>query len=319
MSRPPRTVFPDACYHITARGNNREDIFREDQDRGYFIKLLSQAGPRYQLRILAFCLMTNHYHLFLRTPEANLPPAMQWLNSTYAIRFNWRYQHCGHLFQGRYQSVMIQSHAHWLHLSKYLHLNPVRAGMVKDPGDYSWSSFLDYTRTRPRFSWLHPEEVLAAYGSDPGRARRYRLECLALAGKPSGFWEQYRREISAGALGGGKGSSETRGGPNAQNLSSACPRFSSLTFDPGQEISRIADAFSLQPADLLGKRQHSLARQAAYYHLFENCGLTTTQIGSRMGVSQAAVSQGAKRFRELLGNSDALKEKMRRLGSELKL
>src|SRR3972149_4422755 len=96
MARPWRVCFPEAAYHVTARGNNRQAIFLDDADRRGFLDLLAEAAPRFNLRIIAFCLMTNHYHLFLRTPDANLSRAMHWLNATYTIRFNRRRRRHGH-------------------------------------------------------------------------------------------------------------------------------------------------------------------------------------------------------------------------------
>ena len=171
MARPWRVQFPGAVYHVMARGNDRQDIFLEDSDRLDMIDLLSRAASRFKLDIFSFCLMSNHYHLFMRTREPNLARAMQWLNGSYTNRFNRSHSRSGHLLQGRYKSVLVTDEAHWLHLSIYIHLNPVLAGMVEKPTDYEWSSCRDFTRIKKRFDWLQPDDLLASYGHND-RTRR---------------------------------------------------------------------------------------------------------------------------------------------------
>src|SRR4030042_175007 len=107
MARPWRLQFPEAIYHLASRGNNRQAIFLDDDDRRTFLDLLGQAAPRFHLTIFAFCLMTNHYHIFLRTAKPNLAAAMHWLNCTYTMRFNRRHRRLGHLLQGRYKAVVV--------------------------------------------------------------------------------------------------------------------------------------------------------------------------------------------------------------------
>ena len=173
MSRPWRIQYEDAVYHISVRGNNRQAIFLDDEDRSHFLGLLPRAIERFRLQIFAFCLMDNHYHLFLRTPKANLSQAMHWVNGTYTGYFNWRHQRDGHLLKGRYKSVLVTDETHYLHLSMYVHLNPVRAGMVEDPAQYQWSSFTDYIAIKPRFNWISRDEILDNYGGRLTRHRRY--------------------------------------------------------------------------------------------------------------------------------------------------
>ena len=123
-------MFPDAVYHVTSRGNRRQDIFIDDFDRRDFLDRLGRASVRYNLRIHAFCLMSNHYHLFLRTPEPNLADAMRWINSGYALRLNRRHRQSGHVLQGRYKAALVIEQAHWINLSFYVHLNPVLPGSL---------------------------------------------------------------------------------------------------------------------------------------------------------------------------------------------
>ena len=126
MARPLRIERAGSWYYLTACGNERRDIFRDDDDRLKFLALLETWVERYRLRLHAYVLMNNHYHLLAETVEANLSQAMQWLNVSYSVWFNRRYQRVGHLLQGRFQGIVVDWEQWGLELSRYLHLNPVR-------------------------------------------------------------------------------------------------------------------------------------------------------------------------------------------------
>ena len=131
MSRAWRIEYPGALYHVLSRGNERRDIFVDDDDRCMFLDTLGEMVERFELDIAAYVLMGNHYHLLLRTHRANLSKSMQWFGVTYTNRFNSLNSHSGHLFQGRFKSMIVQNDAYLLRLSYYIHRNPVRAGMVE--------------------------------------------------------------------------------------------------------------------------------------------------------------------------------------------
>lgn len=308
MSRPWRIQYPEAIYHVASRGNNRQRIFLDDEDKRLFLDTLAAAISRFDLHLFAFCLMDNHYHLFLRTPQGNLSRAMQWLNGTYTVRFFRGHGRGGHLFQGRYKAVIVLDEEHWLHLSIYLHLNPVRAGMAQDPGDYEWSSFRDYTRGRSRFEWLKPGAVLAQYGESPaGQKRRYRKECLELAGKAGSWWEGIR---SAVVLGTAEQVEELvkKYGPAGKRK--AVPDYAQArreTVAVERELERVAEACRVKREELLRRRRNFPARLLAYYHLVENCGLGVTEVGELLGVSAMAVSLGVRRWGERLEKEPELK------------
>jgi len=314
MPRPPRIQFPGAIYHLTSRGNNRQAIFLDDADRTAFLDLLSRSRDRFNFRIFAFCLMTNHYHLFLRTPEPNLAVSLQWLNSTYSARFNRRHHRSGHLFQGRYQAVLIVDEAHWFHLSMYLHLNPVRAGLVDDPADYEWSSFRDFTRAKSRYPWLAADEVLAGYGSSGTSSRRhYRQECLGLAGRPANFWEEIRNKLLSDT---GEFIKKWAGEKAAAGNGLAVPIFRNearAEVDPPAELRRVEEIFGQAVESSRRGRKGSLARLAAYYHLVEHCGASVSQTAKWLGVVPSSVSQGLARFTEKVSKDRDLRKKVEAL------
>ena len=174
MARPLRIEYPGAFYHVTSRGNEKKDIFKTVADREKFLFYLASACARYGAEIHAYCLMTNHYHLMLETPFGNLSLAMKYINSSYTTYFNIKSKRVGHLLQGRYKAILVEADAYAAELSRYIHLNPVRAGMVKSPEEYPWSSCRFYTEGGEPL-WLTTRFILGYFGTEvPESRRKYR-------------------------------------------------------------------------------------------------------------------------------------------------
>jgi len=150
MGRQLRIEYPGAYYHVTARGNERKDIFKSNRDREKFLGYLESAVERYGALIHVWCLMNNHYHLLMETPQGNLSQVMQHINGAYTNYFNTKRKRSGHLFQGRYKAILIEADEYAVELSRYIHLNPVRIGAVADPMHFRWSSCADYSNYRHR-------------------------------------------------------------------------------------------------------------------------------------------------------------------------
>jgi REP element-mobilizing transposase RayT len=141
MPRPLRLEVAGGVYHITARGNRRQAIFGDDIDRRRFLDLFDAALRRHKWRQRAYCLMSNHYHLFIETPEPTLSTGMHYLNGVYAKKFNERHVVDGHLFEARFGSELIETEAHFGEVLRYVAFNPVRAGLCEHPADWPWSSW----------------------------------------------------------------------------------------------------------------------------------------------------------------------------------
>ena len=165
MPFPPRIQYSGAWHHVTNRGADRQDIFRDRADRECFIELLERSAARYKLEVHAFCLMGNHYHLLARTPELTLDRAMQYQSSVYTRWFNRRHRRDGPLFRGRYHSKLIEDDAHLLGTSRYIHRNPLELG-VTDLERYAWSSYSVYTGSRRRYPWIVTADTLAILGGN---------------------------------------------------------------------------------------------------------------------------------------------------------
>jgi REP element-mobilizing transposase RayT len=179
MPRKLRVEFPGAIYHVLNRGDRREAIFRDDLDRGRFLESLAEAGSKTGWEVQAYCLMPNHFHVVIETPQPNLVAGMTWLLGTYTSRFNHRHKVCGHLFSGRYKSLLVSGEGGYLRtVCEYVHLNPARAQLLslEDPlRSYSWSSFPEYLKPpSQRVGWLRVERVLGEYGipKDSAAGRR---------------------------------------------------------------------------------------------------------------------------------------------------
>ncbi len=172
MARPLRIQYPGAVYHVISRGNERKRIVRDDRDREKRLDWLRRAVETYGWQLHSFVLMDNHEHLFLETPLANLAAGMQYLNGSYTGYFNRRHRRAGHLFQGRYQGHLVEEEGYFLQISRYIHLNPVRAKMVGDPDEYRWSSFSGYVHSARQVPWICYEKVLGEFDQDAAGARR---------------------------------------------------------------------------------------------------------------------------------------------------
>jgi putative transposase len=182
MPRPPRLEFPGAHYHVINRGNYRADVFLDTGTRAAFVDALQEAATKQGWRVHAWAVMRNHYHLALETPRANLVEGMQWLQGTFAMRFNYRRDERGHLFQGRYKSLLVEPGDHLGALCHYIHLNPVRAGVcsIEDLASWRWTSLHWMMNPVRRPEWYDPEPALREAGgcTDSPEGRRQYVAYL---------------------------------------------------------------------------------------------------------------------------------------------
>lgn len=175
MARPLRIEYEGAVYHITSRGNARQDIFLDDGDRSGFLKILGDVVERYNWICHAYCLMANHYHLLIETPDANLSRGMRQLNGVYTQAFNRRHDRVGHVMQGRYKAILVQKGSHLLELVRYIVLNPVRAKLVSRPRDWRWSSYRMTAGELALPQFLTTDWILAQFDQERDKAvKEYR-------------------------------------------------------------------------------------------------------------------------------------------------
>jgi len=170
MARPLRVEYPGAYYHVINRGNYQEKILKNDRDREKFLQYLEKASERFSITFHTYCLMSNHFHLLVETPEPNLSVAMQWIMVSYATYFNRKRDRHGHLFQGRFKAILIDADEYLKHLSRYIHLNPVRAKMVSAPSEYKWSSYPTIIGKTKEPEWLESTWLLSQFGTKRNQA-----------------------------------------------------------------------------------------------------------------------------------------------------
>ena len=199
MARPLRLEFSGALYHVTSRGDGREDIYGAAGDRRMFLDLLAGVWGRFNWTIHAYCLMTNHYHLLVETPDGNLAKGMRELNGVYTQRFNRVHARVGHVFQGRYKAILVQKDAYLLELARYVVLNPVRARMVRTQGEYPWSCYRAMIGEEAPPEWLETRSILGAFGATESEAVEGYVRFVAEGeGQPSP-WKQLKQQVFLGS------------------------------------------------------------------------------------------------------------------------
>ena len=216
MSRPLRIQYPGAYYHVMNRGISRAKIFSTDDDYGMFLEALKESSKFFGIKVIAYCLMTNHYHLLVQTPKANLSRAMRHVCGVYTQRYNRLHKKDGPLFRGRYKAILIQEDEYLKHLVRYIHLNPVQANLVQDPKEYVWSSHGHYLKTKDE-TWLFVRDALGFFASKIPAAKNAYLEFIrdgidpktkaffALKNQPSIFGDaEFVEEIKEKYLSGDK-------------------------------------------------------------------------------------------------------------------
>ncbi len=194
MARSLRIQYPGAWYHVTCRGNERAPIYQDGRDKKRFLKTLEESVEIFHVEVHCYTLMSNHFHFLLKTPEANLSRFMQRFNTAYTTYYNLRHHRSGHLYQGRYKSILVEADEYLLELSRYIHLNPVRVDTHQDNSiekkaqilkNYIWSSLHGYISLKRRNHFIHYEEILGYMGGDnrKGRERYREFVVKGLAGK----------------------------------------------------------------------------------------------------------------------------------------
>jgi len=198
MSRPLRLEYENALYHVTSRGDRRENIYDDDEDRIKFLSIFESVIKRFNWLCHAYCLMDNHYHLLIQTPDANLSQGMRQLNGVYTQSYNRKHQIMGHLFQGRYKAIHVDEDAYLLELSRYIVLNPVKANMVEQPEDWRWSSYQSMIGSVKRPKWLAVDGILIQFNKNRKKAIDSYHQFVIEGIKNGPIWQQVKRQVYLG-------------------------------------------------------------------------------------------------------------------------
>ena len=292
MSRPLRIEYPGAFYHVTSRGNERKMVFQSTRDREKYLAYLESAHDRYGAIIHVYCLMGNHYHLLLETPRGNLSRVLHHINRAYTTYFNIKRGRSGHLFQGRFKGILVEKDAYCKELSRYIHLNPVRAGMVKSPSEYPWSSYRCFIGKDKKPDWLTTELVLGDFGGEGRKGYRGYREYVERA-ETEELESPFKRVIASTFL----GSEEFINWIRTEYLEKKeidrrnIPSIKKVLKGPSlEEIERAV-------VKVMGKN-HTLYKKMCIYLSHQYSGMRLDEIGTYFGLKGSAVSQLSRRFKE---------------------
>jgi REP element-mobilizing transposase RayT len=321
MARPLRVEYPGAFYHVINRGNHREKIFKSARDHEKFIQYLEKAAERFALIIHTYCLMGNHYHLLIETPEPNLSMTMQWLNVSYATYFNHKQNRSGHLFQGRFKAILIDADAYLSHLSRYIHLNPVRAGIVNAPEQYRWSSYSAIVGEQMPPKFLKTNWLLSNFGKNKEEARKSYREFVE--GVDINTLKDPSKKLAGGFILGDTDfvnwvketflckRDDEKEIPQLRKLK---PRVA-----PEIIVEHVSEAFNIEVAKIQKKgSKRNKAREVAIYLGRELSRLSCNELGDFFGgVSGALITMMNRRITQEIDRNRQLKNKIEKIKDQI--
>ena len=309
MPRSKRVDMANGVYHVTNRGVDRRNIVADNNDRMNWFRRLDEAATRYAWRVFAYALLDNHFHVFLRTPQPNLSIGMRDFQGDFAADFNRRHQRAGHLFQGRFHPVVVDAESHALELTRYIHLNPVRAGITRNPHADPWSSFRWYMDSRKAPNWLDWQTVLAQSTTHVATARiAYREFVLA------GLTETLSNPIDAASDDGILGSDEF-----IANVRVALGWKGECGVTPRDVVTKVAAAMQVSPETVCERGRHqNMAREVAMLLCRENCSAGLEELAALFGgVFRSAVTDATRRCREKCKADAAFREFVERVRGDV--
>ncbi len=319
MGRKPRVHFSGALYHVISRGNQRQALFRSDRDRSRYLELLSHYQKRYEFRLYAYVLMGNHIHLLLEAGEIGLPKIMQGLQQSYTLYFNHKYGLLGHLFQGRYKAFLCDRDSYLLELVRYIHLNPVRSKLTKDPALYHWSSHRSYLGEGSEdCCWVDTAWVLSQFSRNRSAAlRRYRQ--FVLEGIGAGHREDLYAVKEQRYLGNDDFVERV-----SRKVQTEEARPIRVTLNQIEEAVRTQYDLSLEQLRSRSKERRGSFGRLLVAYLGRRLGATSlNDVGKRYGRDQVSLSLGLKRLEQEIVKDADLRQSvdglMVRLGKRGKL
>ena len=288
-------------YHVTSRGNEQKEIFKSISDREKFLSYLESATERYGASIHAYCLMDNHYHILIETPFGNLSKIMQHINGAYTSYFNRKQERIGHLFQGRYTAILVEADAYAKELSRYIHLNPVKAGIVKKPEQYHWSSFLYYAINQKAPHWLHRDFILGYFNNKEKYAMKMYYDFVNMLLVQE--YESPLANLPHSCILGSKDFTKKIKDNFLRNrqIDRELPELKKTINRPGLDLIE-------QVVDSVFETDEKLARQVKLFICHNYSGNKLRQIGDHFGISESAVTQASGRIRAKQENEKSLKK-----------
>lgn len=310
MSRPLRVNFPGAFYHVTSRGNEKKPIYKSKRDRQKYLEYLESASARYNVVIHAYCLMNNHYHLLIETPSGNLPQIMRHINGAYTTYFNFKRGRTGHLFQGRYKAILVEMDEYAKELSRYIHLNPVRANIFETPDEFEWSSYNFYIGRKKSPAWLCRDFILGYFGKKIKEAQQnYKQFVTSLLNEE---YDSPLKEVTGSLL---LGSEEFVKTVKTRYLSDRQPERDLPAIR--QLIQRITLPQIMEVVDSITGDKFLQNRNLKIYLCRKHTGEKLKTIGEYFGIGDSAVSQSSKRFEDKIKKDKRLKKVVEKIERKL--
>jgi len=312
MARALRLSFENAFYHIIARGIRKENIFYSDKDKKVFLDKINETFEKYFFICYAYCLMDNHYHLFIQTPIVNISEGMHYLNTSYANWFKAKYKLTGPIFQGRYKSILIDADSYALVLSAYVHLNPLRAGMVKELEDYSFSSFLDYIGTKkPVIRRLDTSLILSSFSDNTEQAQKmYKQFVLDNREMLSPLKDTFKG-IALGSDAFIKKITE-KIRSIVENREIKETKFAA-TYSLDKIIKTVSDYFNINKSEIFKKKRGNIYRQLTLYLIKRYTDLPLREIGELFNMDYTSVSMMVKRFEKKINTNKEMLEMFKKV------
>ncbi len=312
MARALRIKFPGAFYHVTSRGNERKAVFKSKRDREKFLEYLESATLRYDARSHAYCMMDTHYHLLLETPSGNLPQIMRHINGAYTTYFNVKRDRSGHLFQGRYQAILVDIDEYAKELSRYIHLNPVRAKIVETPEQYDWSSYKFYIGNQRAAKWLYRDFIHSYFGKRVSTAQKgYQKFVNAIAHQE---YDSPLDEVVSSTL---LGSADFIAFIKDNFLSAKRPDKELPALKDLVKKTSIQDIF--EEVELVFTKDKVLARNVKMYLCQRYTGKKLKEIGLHFGIGESGVSQACRRIAQKIEKDEKLKKRIVRLEKQINM
>jgi REP element-mobilizing transposase RayT len=329
MSRALRVQYEGAYYHVACRGNERRNIFRDDPDRFSFLDCLERSAGIYEVRVLCYVLMDNHFHLVIQTVHANLSEFMRHFNISYTAAFNRRHRRSGHLYQGRYHAILIEKDSYLLEVSRYLHLNPVRIKSIATKSaeeksrllsKYRWSSHRGYVSVRQRREFVDYAQVLDYFGGDNARGRR-RYAVFVKKGVEADVTSPFKEVVGQLILGGEEFVECIRKrflGKDEDRRERPAVQMITRKTSPERAIEVTAKLVGLESDDLFARGAMTAERGLAMEVLYRYCGLPQARIGELLGgFDYSTVSLNRKKFLECLKKDKRLRQVFAEIGEAL--
>jgi putative transposase len=312
MARPLRIEYEGAFYHVTSRGNERKEIFRRLEDYERFKHYLSEAQDKYDYLLHGYVLMTNHYHLILETKKANLHQIMHYLNGSYTTYFNRENGRSGHLFQGRYKGVVIDVDNYLLELSRYIHLNPVRAGIVKRPEEYTHSSYRFFIGLGKKKEEIVTRDRIWEMISGNGRRAVQKYKRYVEEGMKKENRDPLKSIYGGAILGSGEFIQEMLEKGEVKNLKGeeiSCRRQLKATKGLEDLLVEVSSYFNVQRNKVIEEK--GAMRDIAIYFGRKYTGLTNREIGERFGgLSYSGVTRVSQRLDEKMAKDISLRRQV---------